>query len=79
MKTQKKISSALILFGLVFITAAPLLAVVDYNFLGGSELRPENDWKTPLPHWIVTMFLVGLGAAIFGIVVKLLSRSNRQS
>jgi hypothetical protein len=79
MKTQKKISSALILFGLVFITAAPLLAAVDYSFPGGSELRPEIDWKTPLSNLIVTMFLVGLGAAMFGMVVKLVSRSNRQS
>ena len=71
---QRRIYTLMILLGIGALIASPILAVIEYNLFGGSLMKAENNFTTPIPSWIVAIFLLGILAVLVGIAGKLLLR-----
>lgn len=74
MKTARMSSTVLLIIGLALVLASPVLAVIDYNYWGGNELLPENNWTLSLPGWTLALFFSGVLLLIIGAAWKLRTR-----
>jgi hypothetical protein len=76
---QRRIYTLLIILGIGALIASPILAVIEYNLFGGSLMTAENNFTTPIPSWIVAIFLLSILAVLVGIAGKLLLRRKGEA